>query len=153
MEKSNEDKLGKLVTGKVVIVCRNEKTGEVLTMGDNLVVNKSYENLAKLLGKVSAYTSAITKIAFGTGGDVAPVVTDVGITGTVVTLVATATYPVAYSVKFTATWDSVESSVADINEVGLFFDDNTLAARYTFGKMIKSVGWSWEIQWTLSYSV
>lgn len=151
MERVKEE-LNKGLAGEVSITCRNEKTGEVKRVGGNLVVNMAYENLAKLLGRVSGFVTPIDTIAFGIG-TTAAAVTDTGITGAVVSLTATASYPAAYTVKFSASWASSASSAADITEVGLFFQDNSLAARYVFAAMKKSAGWEWTIEWTLSYTV
>ena len=153
MDKVKEMTTARL-TGSVKITCVNEKTGEVkIVENHNLVVNNTYEQLAKLLGLVDGFVTPITNIAFGIGGATAPAVTDTSITGVVTSIAATVTYPVAYTVVYTASWGSAASSAADINEVGLLFQDNSLAARQVFSIMRKSTGWTWTIVWTLAYSV
>ena len=146
-----DDKIKRQLQGMVTIIIRNDETGEVETIGPNLVVNKAYERLAELLGHTS--TSQVANIAFGIGGAVPAAASDTSLTGVVATRAVTVSYPYAYTVRFTATWESAAVSAADVNEVGLLFADGALTARYTFAEMRKSVGWVWEIQWELAYAV
>lgn len=140
--------------GQVRITCRNKETGEVIVVENkNLVVDNAYKSLAELLGNVGGIVNPISTVVFGIGGAIPPDHADTGVTGAIVTLPVSVTYPAAYTVLFTTSWDTAASNVAAINEVGLFFLDNTLAARYTFAVMTKSVGWTWEIQWIFAYTV
>ena len=144
------DRVGRKLTGKVSIVCKNVETGEVRRFGQNLVVDVCYKLLARILGHLS--TASITDIAFGIG--IVPVDhADVSLTGVVTTIPAVVTYPDDYSVMFTSVWASAASDPANVTEVGLLFSDTTLAARFVFAAMKKSAGWEWSTQWTLSYTI
>jgi hypothetical protein len=149
--KTKAEHIKKRIRGKVSITLKNTQTGETKVVGENLVVNNAYVQLARLLGNL--VTNPVANIAFGIGGGTPPAPSDTGITGAVVVLPVVVAYPYAYTVKFTATWDSAAVSGANINEVGLLFDDNSLAARYVFGVMTKSAGWEWAVEWEFSYTV
>jgi len=147
------DVIKEKLRGKVTITRRNESTGEVIVSGENLVVNNAYIQLAQLLGFVAGIVNPIANIGLGIGGAVPAAVTDTTITGAVVLLPVVITYPAAYTVLFTGTWGPTLSSASDINEAGLLFLDNSLAARYCFSKMQKSLGWTWTIAWQFAYTV
>ena len=149
--KTKVERIRKRIRGKVSITLKNVQTGETRVVGENLVVNNAYVQLARLLGNL--VVNPVANIAFGIGGAVPPAPSDTGITGAVVLLPVVVAYPYAYTVQFTATLDSADVSGANINEVGLLFNDNSLAARWVFGVMTKSAGWSWEVQWEFSYTV
>ena len=148
-----KDGVKKGLTGLVEIVCRNDETGEQkVVASNNLVVNGAYEELAKLLGDLS--DSSIYKMIFGTGGAVAPTVTDTTVTAIAnAPILVTGVFIDPYTLKFTAEWGSAETNALGINEVGMFFQNNVMAARYVFGEMEKSAGWTWTINWTFSYTI
>lgn len=150
---NTKDAIYKGLRGEVEIVCKNTKTGEeVREVSNNLVVQGAYSELAKLLGNLS--DSNIYKMIFGTGGAVAPTASDATVTAIAnAPLIVTSEFIDAYTLKFTGVWADTEVNVQSINELGLFFENNVMAARYVFGAMQKSVDWTWTINWTFSYVI
>lgn len=150
-----------ILQGRVHIVMRNvHDPKQKLEFGSNLVVNKLYQQVAYLMGG-SITNRAITQIAFGRGTS-APAATDTSITPLVTpaSISVTPTYPTISSVLFTGVWGSAEQRFEDITEVGLLSTDNTLVARYRFGasapsygRMQKTPGWEWTIEWALNYTI
>ena len=147
------DLVSSSLQGIVRIVATNEQGEKKLLHQSNLVVNSTYAQLAYLLSG-DLTNREISKLAFGTGA-IAAAVTDTTIThlSPQVWLALTVSYPTITQVSFLGTWESSVTKTDDITEIGLFFANNTLAARTVFQAMRKSAGWTWTILWNLSYTV
>jgi hypothetical protein len=146
---NTSDVVRKELRGEVVFT-QVSAFGERRLVQTNLVVNNAYRQLAYLLGYTSL--ACVNRMRFGTSGT-APAMGDLNVVPVpaVGFLVTTNTFPSATSVKFTASWGPAESSPASFQEVGLFSSDGILVARVVFSPMMKSVGWTWTIEWTLAY--
>lgn len=138
--------------GRVRITRTNEKTGARLTYeGDNLVVNNFYSQLAYLIaGTITG--RAISQMEFGSGATAAAA-GDTAVTHlTPTAIIAAAGVVVSNAITLTGTWSpAATSGGVPVTEVGLLFSGNTLAARFVFPAMLKSVDWTWVIEWTLQY--
>ena len=146
-----QDAIEKALTGELRIHMRHLETGDEKLVKSNLIVNGAYTQLTYLLAGTLT-NRHVSQVAFGTDGTAAAV-TNTGVTGPVVWLATTATYPTVYSVNFHATWGAAVQNVTELKEAGLFSADTTLVARTVFQGMRKSTGWQWDIDWVLSYSV
>jgi len=143
------DRVQKELRGQVVLT-QVSPIGERCMVKKNLVVDGAYMQLAYLLGYTTlAY---INKVRYGSSG-AAPTTADTNVTpiAGVGFLSTVNTFPTSTSVKFTAPWASAIVCATPVEEAGLFSSNGIMIARVVFAPMTKSAGWTWLLEWQLSY--
>lgn len=150
-----EDQVSKM-RGTLTIRVRNVETQKIEkeVCLENVVVNNLRTQAAALLAGNSIADRAITRVGFGVGTAVESA-TDTALTNPSsgeVNVAVSPTYPTTDSVRFDGILGSAVGNGITFTEAGLLFYNVTprLAARRTFGALVKSSTVQFEVAWQLT---
>jgi len=139
-----------------VLVREKTITGRVVKehdMGENIIVDNFYDQVARLLAGSDQVDRAITQMQFGVG-TAAAAVTDVALASPITPIkdITSYAYPEAGAVRFTAYLLAGEANGFPITEAGLLTANTSprLMARRVFAALNKSSDFVFEFQWTVA---
>lgn len=144
------------IIGELEIRCVDKNTNEVVSVEKkrNTICNALYDKIVHLLA--SAGADRISQIQVGVGTTV-PLPTDTALASPITPLIdGTAdntidiTHPTTYVMQAIGVLSSTSGNGFAISEAGLLTSDDTLVARVTFSKKMKSETYNFIFTWTIT---
>lgn len=139
-----------------VLVREKTKNGTIVKehdMGENIIVNNFYDQVARLLAGDSQSDRAIAQMEFGVGTTAAKAA-DVALASPITPVkdIASYAYPESGAVRFTAYLLADEANGFPITEAGLLTNNTSpkLMTRRVFAALNKSSDFVFEFQWTIA---
>jgi len=134
-----------------IIDAKTKEVKEVRDLGENLLVNTFYTNLAYISAGVTT-NRTITQMQFGTGSSTEQATDTILQLGISPIKSVAVDHPVVTSTRFTAYLLEAEANGFPISEAGLLTASDTVVARKTFSGITKTSDYIFGFKWTISPS-